>query len=213
MGSPWESTGHTWTDRGSSSASRPTAIRTLAARRSWSMVGVLPGAPIPRIRRGLGPRTRWGSRPRVVSAIAPRWNLSSRASGGASQATCRAVGAEPSPAFSPNVPSSGGSSFPGKTPIEGPWRFHFELENHGGTGWRGEVSDRTAGVTVTLHRLVVSPTLIRAWVSWSGDPLRASEDDVWSTSATLVHDGERFGPGGGGSTGDRGEIDHPARLG
>jgi hypothetical protein len=111
-----------------------------------------------------------------------------------------------SPAFSPNVGDAGGSSFPGREVLEGPWRFSFELENHGGTGWRGKEVAREAGVTLTLHRVVVSPTLVRAWISWSGDPLVASKDDVWTANAVLEHVGHRFGPGGTSTAGTLGDV-------
>jgi len=90
--------------------------------------------------------------------------------------------------------------------IEGPWSFTFDLANQGGTGWRGSVSDTAAGVTITLERLVVTPTLIEGIVTWRGDPLRASEDDVWSATSTLEHGDERFRSDASGTAGNRSEF-------
>src|SRR5262249_49648223 len=66
------------------------------------------------------------------------------------------------------------------TTVEGPWTFAFDLPNAGGETWTGTASDVASGVTLTLDRLSVSPTLITGSLTWTGGPLGRSSDDAWS---------------------------------
>lgn len=74
--------------------------------------------------------------------------------------------------------------------IEGPWRFEFTLPNAGGTVWRGSKSDESAGVTLTLEELSISPTAVVGRIRWRGEPL-ADALYAWPERGSVTHRGER----------------------
>ncbi|MCY7420019.1 MAG: hypothetical protein LH650_16335 [Chloroflexi bacterium] len=90
--------------------------------------------------------------------------------------------------------------------VDGPWDFTFSLASAGGTTWTGAVTDVASGVTMTLDRIAVSPTSVSASLTWSGDPLKASGDDVWSATGRMQHGDQRFMVGSGSTSGNRAEI-------
>lgn len=111
---------------------------------------------------------------------------------------------DPLPAASPERGTGDG---PPPTVIEGPWRFAFSLRNQGAvTVWTGAATATASGVTMTLDRLSVAPTLIKGHLSWEGTRLAASGDDVWSAQGRLRHRGERLGIDGGGTSGNQFEF-------
>jgi hypothetical protein len=84
--------------------------------------------------------------------------------------------------------------------VEGPWRFSFDLSSAGGTRWTGKASDRTAGVTVTLDEVTVSPTIVIGHLTFGGDLPEVADDD-WIALVSVSRGERSVGSSGGSSAG------------
>lgn len=54
--------------------------------------------------------------------------------------------------------------------VAGPWTFEFDVASQGGTLLEPGTTDVRDGVAITLDRLSVSPSMIRAWLTIEGAP-------------------------------------------
>jgi hypothetical protein len=54
--------------------------------------------------------------------------------------------------------------------VAGPWTFEFDVASQGGTLVEPGTTDVRDGVAITLDRLSVSPSMIRAWLTIEGAP-------------------------------------------
>jgi hypothetical protein len=82
--------------------------------------------------------------------------------------------------------------------VAGPWTFEFDLEVAGGTIVRPDAVARTSEATVSIERVVTSPTSVLVKVKMSDVP-----DRDWAPIAELQHDGRALVGGGMAGVGEK----------
>lgn len=82
-------------------------------------------------------------------------------------------------------------------PVDGPWRFEFNLAIAPGIRLSPAATATANGVTATLKSILVTPTAARLELTYEGLP----DESSWASIATVLHNGDQLAVGTTGSSG------------